>query len=151
MKYSKEYRLERWVYVEMWDESHGIESHTMSQKIGGRTKGTAIYRAERADESTHFSLVTAVRFMSSPLNSPRPSWSRSYSGVYIPNKKLIVPIFWIIFLIQNIVWTMLCLSLSKGRSLCGKDIIISRSYPNFPVNVCLRSLEHLHQCWEDNI
>jgi hypothetical protein len=44
---------------------------------------------------------------------------------------------------------MLCLSLSKGRSLCGKNIIISRIYANFPVNVCLRSLEYLHQCWED--
>jgi len=69
--------------------------------------------------------------------------------VYIPDKKLIVPIFRIIFLIQNIAWTMLCLSLSEGRSLCGKYIIISRSYANFPVNVCLRSLEYLHQCWED--
>jgi hypothetical protein len=29
--------------VEMWDESHGIESHTMSQNIGGRTKRTASY------------------------------------------------------------------------------------------------------------
>jgi hypothetical protein len=44
---------------------------------------------------------------------------------------------------------MLCLSLSKGRSLCGENIIISRSYANFPVNVGLRSLEYLHQCWED--
>ncbi len=135
--------------MEIWDESHGIVAGAMSQNIGGRTKGTARYRAERADASTHFSLVRSVRFMPFLLNSLHHSLSRSYSGVYIPDKKLIVPIFWIIFLIQNIAWTMLCLSLSKGRSLCGKYIIISRSYANFPVNVCLRSLEYLHQCWED--
>jgi len=39
------------------------------------------------------SLVTSVRFMSFPLNFPHLSCSRSYSAVYIPDKKLVVPIF----------------------------------------------------------
>lgn len=123
-----------------------IQCHRTSVDVlRGRLAGQPNVRMDYA-----LSLVTSVvRFMSSSLNSPHPSWSRSYSVVYIPDKKLIVPIFGIIFLIQNIAWTMLCLSLSKGRSLCGKNIIISRSYANFPVNVCLRSLEYLHQCWED--
>lgn len=33
----------------MWDESHGIESHTMSQIISGRTKWTAGWTVERAN------------------------------------------------------------------------------------------------------
>jgi hypothetical protein len=101
VKYSKECRLERWVDVEEWDESHGIAANqchrTSVDVLRGRLTGEPTVRMDYA-----LSLLTSVvRFMSFLLNSPHPSWSRSYSGVYIPDKKLILPIFWI-FLILNI-------------------------------------------------
>ncbi len=65
--------------------------------------------------------------MSFSLNSPHLSWSQSYS----------------VFLIQTIMWTMLCQSLSEGRFLRAQHIIISRSCANYLINVGLRSLVYL--------
>lgn len=127
MKYSKTYRPKRWIDVEMCDESHGIDStqchRTAVDVLRGRLAGQPNVQMD-----THFPYEHQW-YVSCPLllDSLHLSWSRSYS----------------LFLIQTIVWTMLCLSLSKGRYSCGKSVIISRNSANFPVKICLRSLVYL--------
>ncbi len=43
------------------------------------------------------------------------------------------------------------MNISYSKYCVDNIMPIIKSYANCPVNVCLRSLEYLHQCWEDNI